>query len=80
MGYRTNLHIFKGGFVTAARYRDEVLLHYETPRIDSEVVGSDFLLMNKNARPHRAIIVDVYLDSEGISRMVCPACSSLNPI
>ncbi|GFU96419.1 transposable element Tc3 transposase [Trichonephila clavipes] len=37
--------------------------------------------MDDNARPHRADILDDYLESEGIPRMVWPAYSpDLNPI
>ncbi|KFM72200.1 Transposable element Tc3 transposase, partial [Stegodyphus mimosarum] len=37
--------------------------------------------MDDNARPHRADIVDDYLQSEGIARMAWPAYSpDLNPI
>ncbi|GFW37868.1 transposable element Tcb2 transposase [Trichonephila clavipes] len=37
--------------------------------------------MDDNARPHRADIVDDYLESEGIARMAWPAYSpDLNPI
>lgn len=79
MGYRTELHIFKGGPVTSARYRDEVL--DPIVRLYAAAVGPDFLLMDDNARPHRANIVDEYLESEGISRLEWPAYSpDLNPI
>ncbi|GFX98276.1 transposable element Tcb1 transposase [Trichonephila clavipes] len=44
-------------------------------------VGPTFVLMDDNARPHRADIVDDYLEREGIARMVWPAYSpNLNPI
>ncbi|GFX53683.1 transposable element Tcb1 transposase [Trichonephila clavipes] len=79
MRYRTDLLIFKRGSVTTVRYRDEVL---ETiVRLYSAAVGPTFVLMDDNARPHRADIVDDYLESEGIARMAWPAYSSdLNPI
>ncbi|GFT39331.1 transposable element Tcb1 transposase [Trichonephila clavipes] len=67
LGYRTDLHIFKRGSVTAVRYRDEVLEHIV--RLYAAAVGLTFVLMNDNARPHRADIVDDYLESEGIARM-----------
>ncbi|GFW95484.1 transposable element Tcb1 transposase [Trichonephila clavipes] len=65
LGYRTNLHIFKRGSVTAVRYRDEVL--EPTVRLYDAAVGPTFVLMDDNARPHRADIVDDYLESEGIA-------------
>ncbi|GFS90556.1 transposable element Tcb1 transposase [Trichonephila clavipes] len=57
LGYRTYLHIFKrGGSVTAVRYRDEVL--EPIVRLHAVAAGSTFVLMDDNARPHRADIVD----------------------
>ncbi|GFX34769.1 transposable element Tcb1 transposase [Trichonephila clavipes] len=79
LGFRTDLHIFKRGSVTAVRYRDEVLepivILYATS------VGPTFVLMDNNARSHRADIVYCYLESEGFARMAWPAYSpDLNPI
>ncbi|GFW33046.1 transposable element Tcb1 transposase [Trichonephila clavipes] len=79
LGYLTDLHIFKQGSVTAVRYRDEVL--EPIVRLYAAAVGSTFVLMDDNARPHRADIVNDNLESEGIARMVWPAYSpDLNPI
>ncbi|GFU83876.1 transposable element Tcb1 transposase [Trichonephila clavipes] len=77
--YRTDLHIFKRGSVTAVRYRDEVL--EPIVRLYAAAVDPTFVLMDDNARPHRADIVDDYLESEGIVRIAWPAYSpDLNPI
>ncbi|GFW09060.1 transposable element Tcb1 transposase [Trichonephila clavipes] len=73
LGYRTDLHIFKRGSVTVVRYRDEVL--EPIVRLYAAAVGPTFLLMDDNARHHRANIVDDYLESEGIARMAWPAYS-----
>ncbi|GFS90604.1 transposable element Tcb1 transposase [Trichonephila clavipes] len=54
-----DLHIFKWGSVTAIRYRDEVLK--SIVRLCAAAVGPTFVLMDNNARPHRADIVDDYL-------------------
>ncbi|GFY21579.1 transposable element Tcb1 transposase [Trichonephila clavipes] len=79
LGYRTDLHIFKRVSVTAVQYRDEVL--EPIVRLFATVVGPTFVLMDDNARCHRADIVDDYLESEGIARMARPAYSpDLNPI
>ncbi|GFT32584.1 transposable element Tc3 transposase [Trichonephila clavipes] len=44
-------------------------------------MGAALLFMDDNARPHRANIVDEYLQSEDITRMDWPAYSpDLNPI
>ncbi|GFU71856.1 transposable element Tcb1 transposase [Trichonephila clavipes] len=77
--YRPDLHILKRSSVTAVRYRDEVL--EPIVRLYDAVVGPTFVLMNDNARPRRADIVDDYLESEEIARMAWPAYSpDLNPI
>ena len=47
MGYHTELHIFKGGSVTAAWYRNKILDSTERPY--AATVGPDFLLMDDNA-------------------------------
>ncbi|GFU76300.1 cytochrome P450 4V2 [Trichonephila clavipes] len=79
LGYRTDVHIFKRSSVTAVRYRNEVL--EPIVRLYAAAIGPAFVLMNDNARPHRADIIDDYLESEGIARMAWPAYSSdLNPI
>ncbi|GFU76703.1 transposable element Tcb1 transposase, partial [Trichonephila clavipes] len=58
---------FKQGYVTAVRYQDEVL--EPVVRLYAAAVGPNFVLMDDNARPHRADIGDDYLESEGIARM-----------
>ena len=65
--------------MTAVRYRDEVL--EPIVRLYAAAVGPTFVLMDDNAHPHRAAIVDDYLESEGVARRACPAYSpELNPI
>ncbi|GFY23003.1 transposable element Tcb1 transposase [Trichonephila clavipes] len=79
LGYRTDLHIFKRGSVTAVRYRDEFL--EPIVRLYAAAVGPTFVLMDDNARPHRADIIHDCLESEGIALMAWPAYSlDLNPI
>ncbi|GBL80408.1 Transposable element Tcb2 transposase [Araneus ventricosus] len=78
-GYRTDLHIYRLGSVTAVRYRDEVL--DPIVKLYAAADGPSFVLMDDNARPHRAVIVDDFLECEGIERMEWPAYSpDLNPI
>lgn len=79
---RTALHeivrVHRQG-LTAIRYRDEVLAPHV--RLFRGAVGPDFVLMDDNARPHRAHVVDDFLETEDIARMVWPARSpDLNPI
>ncbi|GBN58365.1 Transposable element Tc1 transposase [Araneus ventricosus] len=76
---RTPLHVFERGTVTGVRYRDVILEPYV--RLFRGAVGLEFILMDDNARPHRALLVDEFLESEDIRRMDWPARSpDLNPI
>ncbi|GFV60935.1 transposable element Tcb2 transposase [Trichonephila clavipes] len=76
LGGHTDLH---GGTVTGLRYRDEILDPYVRPY--AAAIGNDFILMDDNARPHRARIVEEYLENHGLERMEWPARSpDLNPI
>ncbi|GBO02153.1 hypothetical protein AVEN_203621-1 [Araneus ventricosus] len=76
---RTPLHVFERGIVTGVRYRDEILEPYV--RLFRGAVGPVFILMDDNARPHRALLVDEFLESGDIRRMDWPARSpDLNPI
>ncbi|GFY36452.1 transposable element Tcb2 transposase [Trichonephila clavipes] len=75
LGGHTDLHVFHGGTVTGLRYRDEILDPY------AAAIGNDFILMDDNARPYRARIVEEYLEDHGLERMEWPARSpDLNPI
>ncbi|GFU74444.1 transposable element Tcb2 transposase, partial [Trichonephila clavipes] len=76
LGGHTDLHVFHGGTVTGLRYRDEILDPYVRPY--DAAIGNDFILMDENARPHRARIVEEY---HGLERMEWPARSpDMNPI
>ncbi|UYV83818.1 hypothetical protein LAZ67_X000291 [Cordylochernes scorpioides] len=67
------------GTLTAQRYRDEILEPYLRPHRDQ--IGHNLILMEDNTRPHRARLVNEYLQSENIRRMDWPARSpDLNPI
>ncbi|GFY02656.1 transposable element Tcb2 transposase [Trichonephila clavipes] len=79
LGGHTDLHVFHGGTVTGLRYRDEILDPYVRPY--AAAIGNDFILMDDNTRPHRAGIVEKYLEDHGLERMEWPARSpDLNPI
>lgn len=76
---RTDLHVLERGTMTGVRYRDEILDVYVRPYAGA--VGPEFILMDDNARPHRARVVEQYLEQETIVRMDWPARSpDLNPI
>ncbi|GBM75723.1 hypothetical protein AVEN_92726-1 [Araneus ventricosus] len=75
----TPLHFFERSTVTGVRYRNEILETYVC--LFRGAVGPYFILMDDNARPHRAHLVDDFLESEDIRRMDWPIRSSdLNPI
>ena len=78
-GGRIDLHIVMRGMMTGVRYRDEILDVYVRPY--ASAIGPQFILMDDNARPHRARVVEDYLQQETIVRMDWPARSpDLNPI
>ncbi|GFX57158.1 transposable element Tcb2 transposase [Trichonephila clavipes] len=52
----TPLRVFESGFVTSVRYRDEVFEPYV--HLFRGACATEFLLMDDNARPHRALLVD----------------------
>ena len=75
----TDLYVVANGALTGVHYRDEIL--HEFVRQYAGAVGQDFLLMDDNARPHRARVVTEYLEQEGIERMDWSARSpDINPI
>ncbi|GFV26631.1 transposable element Tcb2 transposase [Trichonephila clavipes] len=76
---RTRLHVVANGTMTGQRYIDEVLLPHV--HLFRGAVGDKFVFMDDNATCHRTLAVQDCLDSEGIQRLVWPACSpDLNPI
>ncbi|GFX91424.1 transposable element Tcb2 transposase [Trichonephila clavipes] len=65
--------------MTGHIYRDVILEQHG--RLFRGAMGAEFLFMDDKARPHRANIVDVCLQSEDITRMDWPAYSpDSNPI
>ena len=75
---KTQLVIVDGN-LNSFRYIDEILRPVVTPFMRN--MGQGALFQDDNARPHRARIVDTYLQQEQITMMEWPACSSdLNPI
>ena len=76
---KTDLHVIDNGTLTALRYVNEILDVYIRPYAGA--VGENFILMDDNARAHRARITDQYLEQATIVRMEWPARSpNLNPI
>ena len=79
LGGNTNQHTFLGGNLTGERYSDEIHYSYVSPYVVA--IGNDFILMDDNARPHRTVLVEDYLESQGLERMKWQAqYPDLNPI
>ena len=76
---KTDLHVIENGTLTALRYVNEILDVYVRPYAGA--IGENFILMDDNARAHRARITDQYLEQATIVRMEWPARSpDLNPV
>ncbi|GFW34218.1 transposable element Tcb1 transposase [Trichonephila clavipes] len=75
---KTDLHV-QSVMMTGHIYQDVILEQHV--RLFRGAMGVEFLFMGDNAYPHRANIVDEYLQSEDITRMDWPVYSpDLNPI
>jgi transposase len=75
---RTDLHIVQGN-MNSLYYRANVLQAIVLPLRNR--VGDRFVLMDDNARPHRARIITTFLEDNNIQRIEWPAMSpDLNPI
>ena len=76
---KTDLHVIDNGTLTAERYVNEILDVHVRPYAGA--IGPDFILMDDNARAHRARITNRYLEQAAIVRFDLPARSpDLNPI
>ncbi|GFY36522.1 transposable element Tcb2 transposase [Trichonephila clavipes] len=64
---RTELHIFDRGSVTKDHYCEKVLL--PIARLFEGAIGTDFIFMEDNVRPHRTLAVEELLESEDITQM-----------
>ncbi|GFT69139.1 DDE_3 domain-containing protein [Trichonephila clavipes] len=67
LGGHTDLHVFQGGTLNGVRYQDEILDPYVCPCTGA--IANDFLSMDDNARAHRAVIVEEYLEDLGLELM-----------
>jgi hypothetical protein len=67
---KTDLHVIAGN-LSGVRYRDEILHPIVRPCVGAVCDG--FILMDDNARPHRARVVTDYLENETIKRMEWPS-------
>ena len=76
--HRTPLHQIHGN-LNGVGYRDDVLRPVVLPAL--RAMGQGAILQDDNARPHRARIVNDFLQQQQVTRMDWPALSpDLNPI
>ena len=76
---KTDLHVIDNGTLMALGYINEILHVYVRPYAGA--VDENFILLDDNARAHRACITDHYLEQATIVCMEWPARSpDLNPI
>lgn len=79
MNGKSELVILRGESMNGARYRDLCVRDIVVPYAQN--FGDDFILVDDNARPHRARIVNEILADHGIERMEWPPLSpDMNPI
>ena len=77
-GGRSDLVVLNGS-MNARIYRDQILDNHVLPLAGA--IGNAFTLVDDNFRPHRAQIMDNFLENQVIERMDWPAKSpDLNPI
>ena len=70
---RTDLVVLRNSTMTAQRYHDIVIEPIIVPFAGA--IGENFVLIDDNARPHRARTVNERLELHGINRMEWPAWS-----
>ena len=68
---RTDLVVIDNGAMNADRYIRNILEEHVVPF--APYIGENFIFMDDNARPHRARIVQEYLEEVEVSRMEWPA-------
>ena len=67
------------GNLNGTKYRDDILQPVAVPYL--QTLGPNAIFQDDNARPHRARLVNDYLNNVGVQRMEWPANSpDLNPL
>jgi hypothetical protein len=67
--------------LTGQKYRDNVLAPRVVPHFDNHALADRPMFMDDNARPHRARIVQHFLQQEAVQTIPWPAMSpDMNPI
>ena len=52
------MHVIENGTLTALRYCNEILDQFVRPYAGA--IGPEYILMDNNARPHRAQVTNAY--------------------
>ena len=75
-----DLYVLDGN-LTGQKYRDNVLAPRVVPYFDNHALVDRSMFMDDNARPHRARIVQYFLQQETVQTIIWPSMSpDMNPI
>jgi hypothetical protein len=78
--YKLDLYVLDGN-LTGQKYRDNVLAPRVIPHFDNHALADRPMFMDDNARPHRARIVQHFIQQEAVQTIPWPAMSpGMNPI
>ena len=76
---KLDLYVLDGN-LTGQKYRDNVLAPRVVPHFDNHALADRPMFMDDNARPHRARIVQHFLQQEAVQTIPWPAMSpDMNP-
>ena len=77
---KLDLYVLDGN-LTGQKYRDNVLAPRVVPHFDNNALADRPMSMDDNAKPHRARIVQHFLQQEAVQTIPWPAMSpDMNPI
>jgi transposase len=77
---KLDLYVLDGN-LTGQKYRDNVLAPRVVPHFDNHALADRPIFMEDNARPHRARIVQHFLQQEAVQTIPWPAMSpDINPM
>ena len=77
---KLDLYVLDGN-LTGQKYRDNVLAPRIVPHFDNHALADRPMFMDDNARPHRARIVQHFLQQEAVQTIPWPAMSpDMNPV